>query len=661
MRLALDGRLEGLALRWGVPHCPEFELGLYRRLFARELREALAALSDARTAGKLAERGRLRRLLGDPGGRTDLLAALDLVPGLARAHRWLGEEGLGRPEALASLERARALDPRDGWAACYQGAGLLLARRPREAAAALSAAARLLPREALPPFLLGLALSRSRGKAAAGPALARALALQPSCSAAALLRGGRAAAEALDAEPDHAHVALFTWDPERSWTAWLERHGAFCLGTGRELPLCARFGLDETRFSPYPSEAVDRARRAVLAHGRKAWTLAVYGRALCRVPGATPELLREGRRALDAAVRLRPGAGWTWAWRALARVGRDPKGALRDLDRALRLSPHYFRAYGWRGALLRREGRLSESLRDLDRAAAGDERYPFSAHERSLTRRALGDFVGAALDLDRAYALDPRYSWVYAAGREPSPAERRKGLAELSRAVARHSSCVSLRAWRGELLWRAGRLSEAALALEEAAALDPAHALAQGFLGLVLLEAGRPGAAVAPLARAAALDGRHIAFRAGLAEALRRDGRGPQAERALSAALRERPKAWTLRLQRARWRLEDERFEGALREARAAAALEGRDADGWFLEARALAGLGREAEAEAAVDRALSIAPNLGRAYLLRAQLRQAQGRSREAVADFRLVHERFPYLFNDEERGRVAALLESA
>jgi Flp pilus assembly protein TadD len=662
-----DGRLEDFALRWTVPHAPEFELGLFRRLFAAELRAELAGLSRARSAEDLARRGRVRRLLGDPGAAEDLNAALDRKPGLARAHRWLGEAGLGTPAGSTSLDRAIALDPKDGWARAYRAAGRLLTGEAAGAAADAAAASRLLPDEALPRLLAGLALARRGRKAEADRAYAAALAREASCSAAALLRarlwtGARAvkAAEAaLDAEPDHAHVALFTWEPGTSWENWLDAHGDFCLAPERVRPLCTRFGLDETRFSPYHFDAVARAKEALERRGRHAWTLAVYGRTLARAPGG-PDRRREALAALDAAVKLAPRAGWTRAWRALGRLSSDPAGALSDLDAALRLSPHYFRAYGWRGSLQRRRGRLREALADLDRAVAGEERYPFSSHERSLARRAAGDLLGAALDLDRAYALDPRYSWVYAPGREPSEAERRAGLKELDAAVRRHPSSASLAAWRGELLARTGDLGAAVRALSDAAALDPAHALAQGFLGLTLLEAGSARRALDPLQRAVSLEPGHLRHREGLAESLRALGRRAEAEAALAKALNERPKAWTLRLQRARWRLADGRPADALAEARAAEDLEGRDAEGHFLEAGALAALGRWAHAESAVERALAVAPNLGRAYLLRAEVRRALGRDDDAVADYRVVHERFPYLFNDDQRARVAALLRS-
>lgn len=661
-----DGRLEDFALRWGVPHVPEFEMGLFRRLFAAELRAALAELARAKTAEELARRGRVRRLLGDPLAFEDFRRSLDLKPGAARVHAWLGEAGLGEPAALASLDRALELDPKDGWARTYRAAGRLLAGDAAGAAADAAAAMKRMPREALPCLLAGLAYARARRKPAADLAYRAALKREPSCSAAALLRArlwtgakaARAAEEALDAEPDHAHVALFTWKPGESWGGWLAKHAEFCFEDDRVLPLCTRYGLDETRFSPYHFEAVALARKTLKARGSHAWTRATLGRAWARAPRG--ECAALARRELDAAVAANPRAGWTWAWRALGRMSGDPEGALADLDRALSLSPHYFRAYGWRGALKRRRGDLAGALADLDRAVAGEERYPFSSHERSLARRQAGDFLGAASDLDSAYALDPRYSWVYAPGREPSAEEREKGLAELARGIAANPSSASLRVWRGELLLRTGDVGGAIIALEDAAALDPAHAPALGFLGLAYLEAGRPRRALDVLRRSVKLDARHLQFQGGWAEALRALGRTAEAERVLAETLAARPKAWTLRLQRARWALEDGEPARALSEARAAAALEGRDADGYFLEAAALARLGRWAEAERAVERALAIAPNQGRAYLLRAEVRRARGRAAESVADFRVVHERFPYLFNDEERARVAALLKN-
>src|SRR5262249_20192825 len=145
----------------------------------------------------------------------------------------------------------------------------------------------------------------------------------------------------------------------------------------------------------------------------------------------------------------------------------------------------------WRGALRRGLGKTAQAIEDLDRAIAVDELYPFAAHERSLARRLAGDWVGAALDLDRAFRLDFRYAWVFASGREPGADELARAEKELTGAIAAAPSCVSLRAWRGELRRVRGDLSGALADLYEAAAADPAHDKAQAFLGRALLEGGR--------------------------------------------------------------------------------------------------------------------------------------------------------------------------
>ena len=272
-RPAADGRLEDFARRWGVPHVPEFELGLYRRLFGAELRRELEKSGRPRTAAQFATRGRLRRLLGDPLASDDFRHALDLKPGYARAHAWLGEAGLGEKGALESLDQAIRLDPRNGWAYVYRAAGRLLENDAAGAAKDSRRAVKLLSREALPLFLEGLSLTKLNRREAANTSFRSALKREPSCSAAALLRSrlwtgtkaAKAAEEALDAEPDHAHVALFTWEPGRSWERWLSDHVEFCFRKERVLPLCVRFGQDETRFSPYHFEAVALARRTLRA------------------------------------------------------------------------------------------------------------------------------------------------------------------------------------------------------------------------------------------------------------------------------------------------------------------------------------------------------------------------------------------------------------
>ena len=547
------------------------------------------------------------------------------------------------------------------WAWLYRGAAASLGGDFQAAAGDLGRFLALEPRSSTGLLLAGLAAEKRRAPRTAARFYERAAKAHPTCAAASLLAArlrGRGCDAAFDAEPDYAHIALFQYEPGQSWGRYLEGLLSLSFDEKRALALCVRFGREDTRFSPYHFETVKRAERMSRAHPKKAWSAALLGRALSRCPkddGRTKESLV----LLGEAVRRAPRCGWPYAWRALARLqARQTPAALADLDAGLRLQPYYYRAYGWRGALLRRLGRLPEALRDLDRAVAVDERYPFSLHERSLARRAAGDFVGAALDLDRAFALDFRYSWVHTTGREPSAEESALGLKELDRAVAAHPSAASLLVWRGRLRLQRREFAEAFRDLLAASRLDPHHAPALAWQGVGLLESGQPARAAVLLERAGRLEPSMLVFRCWLAEAQRQAGQPAAALKMLDLLLRARPKAWWGHLQKARHFLEEGQAKKALPCALRAMALEGRDVEGYHLEARIRLALGDLKGAEAAVERALTISPNLGRLYVLRAAVRQRQGRFDGVLQDYRTVCERFPYLFNEEERGRVAALL---
>ena len=111
---------------------------------------------------------------------------------------------------------------------------------------------------------------------------------------------------------------------------------------------------------------------------------------------------------------------------------------------------------------------------------------------------------------------------------------------------------------------------------------------------------------------------------------------------------------------RARFLLESGRPKEALADILKAEASEGRHAEGYHLEAQARLALGQLALADAAVEKALVISPNLGRAYVLRAEIGRRRGRFADVLVDYRTVYERFPYLFNAQERERVRVLLKA-
>jgi len=673
-------QLESPAARLGWPFVPEHDLWFHRRLHAARLRAALAAAGPAAERGEpdaLAARGRLRRLLGDDAGAAaDLLAALDRRPGHARARVWLAELDLTRREAERGLDEALAERGFPGEALLYRAVARLIRGAPERALEDARAHAARRPRSALGALVEGEALSRLGRWREAEAAFARSARLEPTCAGARLLRA-RAAARglprvlppraaalaegALDADPSYGFIAL-SWGAARAGTgpAW-RRLLARMLRFAFEKPGKAGwyYRLDDIHYAPFHYQEYADARAVAGPLPRAAWAQALVVRGVLRCP---PDAARsaEGLAAIGRAIRLAPWAGWMRSWRALAlnRLGRR-RAALRELDASLRLQPHYHRALAWRGAARRALGRPREALADLDLEVSIDQECAFSAHERSLARREVGDWGGAAADLDRAYALDWRYGWVFANGAPPSPQALARGERELSRAVARRPSDVSLRAWRGDLRRAAGDLPRALDELGAAVALDPAHANAQAFLGRALLDGGRAADAAGPLSRAVELAPRRWIFRGWLAEAEFRAGRPSKAWGLIEQIVRGTPLHWWALHLRAELRLEQGNAREALRALREADRFEGRHAEGFYLTARARFALGQWAAAEAASDRALESSPGLGRALLLRAEARRRRGRAAEAVADFRAVHDKFPYLFNEEQRRRVAALLD--
>jgi tetratricopeptide (TPR) repeat protein len=82
--------------------------------------------------------------------------------------------------------------------------------------------------------------------------------------------------------------------------------------------------------------------------------------------------LAEARAAWDAAVRADPKYAPAWRARAEFRRKSDPKGALRDVNRALKLDPHDPNAYLLRGLIRRDMDRPKDSLADIERANALD-------------------------------------------------------------------------------------------------------------------------------------------------------------------------------------------------------------------------------------------------------------------------------------------------
>lgn len=659
-----EGVLQSPSARFAWPFIAEHDLWFHRAFRSSELRVLLDEACRKDDAESLAARGRLRRLLGDDAGAiADLHAALDKDDSLLVAKMWLAEVGLGEKschDSLANLTQA-SMAPKEAY--LYLAVSSLLLGAVQDALNSVRRA----PKSVLASLIEGESLHRLKKPKDAEKAFAAACKLEPVCAANWLLRARSAGKaryahieSAIDADPTYALITL-SWHgprarPGAAWHKHLDRLFRFAFEEPERAGWYYR--QDDIHYAPYHFQEYADARALLAIRPDSAWAEALTARGALRCP-PDPALSEKGVTHARRAAKLASWAGWPHAWIGLGLIKkREYQEAEAQFTECLRLQPFYHRALAWRGALRRNLGKADEAIADLDRAIAVDELYPFAPHERSLARRLKGDWVGAALDLDRAFKLDWRYAWVFASGREPGAEESAKGLAELDKAVALHPSCVSLRAWRGELR-RARGLHGAALEdLFEAAAQDPAHPNAQAFLGRALLEAGRAAEALEPLQRAVSLSPMQFIFSGWLAEALFRAGRRDESFAAIAAIVKGTPQHWWALHLRAKLLLELGRPRQALADLAQADSYEGRHADGHHLAAQALVALGRLADAEGEVDKALRVSPHLGRALLLRAEIRRRQGRAAEALEDWKTVFEKFPYLLNAEERRQVAALL---
>lgn len=655
-------KLDDLSRRFKLPYIPEYDVDCFKTLYYPELRAALDGLEGLSGAQAHAWRGRLLRLLGDAQGASkELSRALDLDPGSAPAHAWLAEIDLTRPEALSSLARALELDPTLSPAHLYRGAARLLAGDAKGASADLDAFLSRCPRSALGHVLAGAARLRLGQKTSAARAFEAAAKAAPVCSAAHLLCCTTASSlackrrhfqDAYNVSPVlgfvtlQIHRAIAIESPR-----YMDRIVAFCLRDPEQVGAYYKREATQSHFSHFPAEDYGFVSRLVKANPGIAWTQGFYGRAACYTPAGAPE----GVKRLSRGIELAPQAGWMYAWRANARrvLGRY-QDALADFNESARLQPFYHRAFAWRGSLYRKMGKLPEALADLDRALAMDPHYSLTWYERSAVLRAQGDFASSVVDLDRAFRLDARYRWVFKTGGEPTHDDLVKGLAELDRAIRRHPRLTSLWAWRGQLKADLGDVTGALSDLSHATQLEPSHDLAWAWYGWVLLRSGRAEAAVGRLKAALKLDPRLWVVYGWLAEGEDALGRRRQAKALLEHVLGEKPKTPWVYFLLAKFEAQDGRRRQALALLKRALLLDGKYPEAYLLLSQVKLELGDLRGALAAVEHCLSIAPNLGRAYVVRAAVHQKAGKSSAVIKDYRTALERFPYLFNPEQKAAL-------
>lgn len=258
------------------------------------------------------------------------------------------------------------------------------------------------------------------------------------------------------------------------------------------------------------------------AGGREGWYWALRGRALALSGKAT-----EGLRDLEKAVRLSPRLASAMGWRgeAYRRIGRY-KEAMRDLDRSIAMDPGFVYAYEWRGRLNLMLGNLDRSLSDAEVIVGRDPRHRYGPVLRGEALFKLGRFAAAAADFDRIYPLDPSRTWnpLVTEGVLTSPEERRDAFwSDLKCSLEAFPRSAPAWILSGRFHGTAGHQAQALCELTHALTLTrapKARAQALSWRGRVRLNAGDAQAANADFASALRLVPSDARARCWMAEAL---------------------------------------------------------------------------------------------------------------------------------------------
>ena len=198
----------------------------------------------------------------------------------------------------------------------------------------------------------------------------------------------------------------------------------------------ARLGLDD------PRGAVADLDAALRHPETPARALFIRSRARAKLGDA------EGaRRDRDAGLAREPDDVASWVARGLARLPADPKGAVADLDAALRLDPTSFDALQSKAAVLSENlGRAEEAVRVLGRAIDLHPSRVRARDGRGVLLARLGRRDAALRDAQAALAIDSapetlyRVAGIYALTSRQRASDRGQALRLLAAAVARDPS-----------------------------------------------------------------------------------------------------------------------------------------------------------------------------------------------------------------------------
>ncbi|MCU0896359.1 MAG: tetratricopeptide repeat protein [Burkholderiales bacterium] len=410
----------------------------------------------------------------------------DRLGDAVRAYFELGDHQFraGRySEALASLERARALNPRDVFVLAGRGEVLEVMGRLDEAIAAFDEALTELPTLSWALARKGEAARRLGRSDEALDALDRSLALDPDEAVALVSKGELLRLKGQYDDAARTLERALRANPGDSWAL-----GVY----GETLRQAGRY-----------EEAADALARAIERDPRNAQTRVRYGETL-RLLGRRDEAVA----AIDAAIAISPDDVWTLGRKAAAlRDAERFDEALVVLNRALEIDPDDASMLASKGETLRLLQRYDDALLALERAlrASPDDAWTLSVYGETL--RGAGRWQEAADVLSRAIVADPGNAQTHARYGEALRllGRRDEAMAAIDAALAIRGDDVWILCRKAAVLRDAGRNEEALAVLDRALEIeaDDVDALAKRGDTLRLLD--RHEEALRDLSRAIAL------------------------------------------------------------------------------------------------------------------------------------------------------------
>ncbi len=293
--------------------------------------------------------------------------------------------------------------------------------------------------------------------------------------------------------------------------AWTHREKAFKLGQARRLDEALAHAGTALELAPHSSQShaamayvrwrqgdLDAARQ----HFKDALAISVDNEyALASL--VELETTREGRMAAlqfiqQALLRQVTTGDGLLAFQEQARMAMDADELLSVLQAAHRQRPDLWHAWAALSIQFNRMGRLDESLGLQDEAL---RRFPLMARlyaERGRTLLLKQRRDEARENFKQALQLSPAWAWpvrlfVDSVADEGHQLERAEPVLEA--ALRRQPAHADLRALRGWLHWRLGRLPQALDDLRAAVSLDPGPRWAWEVLQRVAQEGQQPQAA----------------------------------------------------------------------------------------------------------------------------------------------------------------------